>query len=64
MLAALAFVASVVCFLWVVFAAIFASGIFAAGDSHPPESPDLLTPVLLGVGSAVVGVYALLKRSR
>jgi hypothetical protein len=54
----------VVCFAWAIFAGVFAGGIFAGGDSHPPEAPDLLTPILLGAGSAAVGVYALVKRPR
>jgi hypothetical protein len=61
-IATLAFVASVVFFLWAIFAGVFANGIFAGGDSHPPEAPDLLTPVLLGATSTAGGVLALVKR--
>ena len=62
LVAAFAFTASAVCFLWAVFVLVFVNGMFASGDTHPAESPDLLTPILLGMTSAGGGIYALVKR--
>ena len=62
LLAALAFIASAVCCFWAVFVFVFANGMFAAGDSHPAESADLLTPLLVAAGCAALGVAALVKR--
>ena len=64
LLAGLAFAASAVCFLWAAFVAVFANGMFAGGDSHPESaSADLVTPLLLGVGTAIAGGFAIVKWS-
>ena len=62
LVAAFAFTASAVCFLWAVFVIVFVNGMFASGDTHPAEAPDLVTPLLLGLTTAGGGVYALLAR--
>lgn len=44
------------------FVIVFVNGMFASGDTHPAEAPDLVTPLLLGLTTAGGGVFALVKR--